>query len=452
MSLTKVSYSMIKGSPVNVIDYISGGTGTSGDPYVGWDTNTPWAANTEFVFPSGTFQHSTTLNLAYSKIYVHGVGRGTILKFTGTGNCVSFDGGGSGINSPHIEGFLITGNASATNGIYTDNATYGICKNIVVQNVSVSGFRSIFGVYWHIENFFMGNNFGAQTTFAAAGIYLGDSGPSQTVTAYTIVNANIADCVNSGIDINNGWTNTIIGGAVEANGDQGLYLGVLAHDNVINGLYIEANTTANAVINGSGNQLIGLWCVDGSNTPIIFGGATSSNHVYGGVYGDITINVGATRNEFTNSRMGGVLTDNGKGTAYNNMFSFGPAQGYIHPTFVASWTNNATFPFETLTSSGADLTSAINTTGFGIANSNTFWLNKGATYIFQWFITLSSGTIPGFVISSNAAGLAVGTCVAGNNIYMFTAGADDNFYFSLRTETATATNFACTQINVKQIN
>jgi len=452
MSLTKVSYSMIKGSPVNVIDYISGGTGTSVDPYVGWDTATPWAANTEFVFPSGTFQHSTTLNLAYSKIYVHGVGRGTILKFTGTGNCVSFDGGGSGINSPHIEGFLITGNASATNGIYTDNATYGICKNIVVLNVSVAGFRSIFGVYWNIENFFMGNNFGAQTIFAAAGIFLGDSGASQTVTAYTIINANIANCVNSGIDIGNGWMNTIIGGAAEANGDQGLYLGELAHDNVINGLYLEANTTANAVINGSGNNLIGLWCFDSGYKRLEFGGASSGNHVYGGIYGDINIVVGATRNEFTSVRMGGTLTDSGKGTAYNNLHSFGPAQGYIHPTFVASWTNNATFPFETLTSSGADLTSAINTAGFGIANSNTFWLNKGATYIFQWFITLSSGTIPGFVISSNATGPAVGTCVAGNNIYMFTSGADDNFYFSLRTETATATNFASTQINVKQIN
>jgi hypothetical protein len=41
MALTKVSYSMISGSPVNVLDYISGGTGTSGDPYVGWDTATP---------------------------------------------------------------------------------------------------------------------------------------------------------------------------------------------------------------------------------------------------------------------------------------------------------------------------------------------------------------------------------------------------------------------------
>jgi len=452
MALTKVSYSMIKGSPVNVLDYISGGTGTSGDPYVGWDTATPWAANTEFIFPSGTFQYSTTLNLAYSKIYVHGVGRGTILKFTGTGNCVSFDGGVSGINSPHIEGFLISGNANATNGIYTDNATYGICKNIVVQNVSVSGFRSIFGVYWLIENFYMGNNFGAQTTFAAAGIFLGDSGASQTVTAYTIINANIADCVNSGIDINNGWTNTIIGGAVEANGDQGLYLGVLAHDNIINGLYIEANTTANAVINGSGNQLIGLWCFDSGYKRLEFGGASSGNHVYGGIYGDINIVVGATRNEFTSVRMGGTLTDSGKGTAYNNLHSFGPAQGYIHPIFVTSWTNNATNPYETLTSSGANITSAINSSGLGIANSNTFWLNKGATYIFQWFITLNSGTLPGFVVSSNTGTSATGVSVVGNNMYMITAGSDDNYYFTLRTESGIASNFACSGINVKQIN
>ena len=114
MSLTKVSYSMISGSPVNVLDYISGGTGTSGDPYVGWDTATPWAANTEYVFPAGTFQYSATLSLPYAGIYLHGVGLGTVLKFTGTGNCVSFDNAG---NSPIIEVFLINGNANATNGI-----------------------------------------------------------------------------------------------------------------------------------------------------------------------------------------------------------------------------------------------------------------------------------------------------------------------------------------------
>ena len=442
---------MTSGAPVNVLDYVTGGTGTSGDPYVGWDTRTPWAANIEFVFPSGTFQYSTTLNLAYSKIYVRGVGRGTILKFTGTGNCVSFDGGVSGINSPRIEGFLITGNAAATNGIYTDNATYGICKNIVVQNVSVAGFRSIFGVYWHIEDFFMGNNFGAQTTLAAVGIYLGNSGASKTVTAYTIINANIADCLNSGIDINNGWMNTIIGGAVEANHDQGIYLGVNAHDNLVNGLYIEGNTVAAAVINGSGNNLVGLWCIDGANSPITFGGVSSSNHVYGGVYGAITIASGATKNEFTSTRLGGVWTDNGSGTAVNNLFSFNIA-AYIHPTFVASWTNNATYPYETFTSSGANITSAINTTGFGIANSNALKLQAGATYLFQWNITLNSGTLPGFVVGSGTSDAAVGVSVAGNNLYMFTPGATTDYYFTLRTESGVASNFACSQINVKQIN
>jgi len=436
---------------VSVMDYVTSGAGTSGDPYLGWDTNTPWAAGIEVVFPTGTFAYSTTLNLAYSKIYVHGAGRATILKFNGTGNCVSFDGGGSGINSPHIEGFLITGNASATNGIYTDNATYGICKNITVQNVSAAGFRSIFGVYWHIENFYMGNNFGAQTTTPTVGIYLGNSGGSETVTAYTIVNANIADCVNSGIDINNGWMNTIVGGAVEANGDQGLYLGVNAHDNLINGLYIEGNATKAAYVQGAGNNFVGLWCVDATNPPIVFSGSTSANHVYGGVYGAITIDSGATRNEFTNTRLEGTWTDNGNGTAVSNVFSDNLA-AYIHPTFVASWTNNATYPYETFTSSGSSITSAINSSGLGVANSNSFYLVGGATYIFQWFVTLNSGTLPGFVVSSNTAASATGVSVAGNNTYMFKANSSGTYYFTLRTESGVAANYAVSNVDVKQIN
>lgn len=434
---------------ISVMDYVTSGTGTSGDPYLGWDTNTPWAANTEYVFPAGTFQYGTTLSLPYAGIYLHGVGLGTVLKFTGTGNCVSFDNAG---NSPRIEGFLINGNANATNGIYTNNANYGICRNITVKNVSVSGFRSIFGVYWNIEDFYMGNNFGTQTTFAAAGIYLGDIGSAgATVTAYTIINANIANCVHSGIDIENGWGNTIIGGAVEANGDQGLYLSPNAHDNIINGLYVEGNTTSAIVVNGSGNNFIGLWCIDSNNTPIFFGATSSSNHVYGGVYGAITIIAGAIRNEFTSTRLGGTWTDNGTGTAVNNVFSMAIA-GYIHPIFVSSWTNNATYPYETFTSSGSNITSAINTTGAGVANSNSFYLNNGATYIFQWFVTLYSGTLPGFVVSSNTADSATGVSVAGNNMYMFKAGGYGTYYFTLRTETGIAVNYSVYNVDVKQIN
>lgn len=450
MPLTKVSYAMTSGAPVNVIDYVSGGAGTDVDPYVGWDTLTPWAANTEFVFPSGVFEYDTTLDLAYSKIYVRGVGRGTVLKFTGTGNCVSFDGGVAGINSPHIEGFLITGNASATNGLYTDNATYGICKNITVQNVSAAGFRSLFGVYWNIENFYMGNNFGAQTTTPAIGIYLGGAGGSETVTAYTIVNANIADCVNSGIDINNGWGNTIIGGAVEANGDQGLYLGLNAHDNLVNNLYLEGNTTAQCVVNGSANNLVGLWCYDATNAPIVFGGATSYNHVFGGIYGNVTIQTGGTGNAFTNVRFFGALSDSGTGSNFISVFSANTAT-YVHPTFITSWTNNATYPFETFTSSGADITSAINTTGYGMANSNGFKCIGKSVYIIQWNITLNSGSLPQFVVSSNPVAGATASCVAGNNVYMFTPGAEDTYYFTLRTESGVATNFSCSQIEIKQI-
>jgi hypothetical protein len=448
MSLTKATYSMIKGAPINVLDYISSGTGTSGDPYLGWDTATPWAANTEYVFPAGTFQYSTTLSLPYAGIYLHGVGLGTVLKFTGTGNCVSFD---ASINAPHIEGFLINGNANATNGIYTNNSNYGICRNITVKNVSVSGFRSIYGVYWHIEDFYMGNNFGTQTTFAAAGIYLGDSGSGQTVTAYTIINANIADCVHSGIDIENGWTNTIVGGAVESNGDQGLYLAPNAHDNIFNGLYIEGNTTSNAVVNGTGNDFIGLWCVDSGNKPIVFGSASSNNSIYGGVYGAITINAGAFRNQFTTTRLEGTWTDNGNGTVVNNVFSDNLA-AYIHPTFVSSWTNNVTNPYETFTSSGSSITSAINTTGLGVANSNSFYLVGGATYIFQWNVTLNSGTLPGFVVSTNTAASATAVSTSGNNMYMFKAGSSGLHYFTLRTETGIAANYSVSNVDVKQIN
>jgi hypothetical protein len=173
--------------------------------------------------------------------------------------------------------------------------------------------------------------------------------------------------------------------------------------------------------------------------------------VFGGIFGAITIDSGALRNEFTNTRLGGTWTDNGSGTTVNNVFSLA-LSAYIHPTFVSSWTNNATYPYETFTSSGSSITSAINSSGLGVANSNSFYLVGGATYIFQWFVTLNSGTLPGFVVNTNTAASATGVSVAGNNTYMFKVGSSGNYYFTLRTETGVATNYSVSNVDVKQIN
>jgi hypothetical protein len=60
--------------------------------------------------------------------------------------------------------------------------------------------------------------------------------------------------------------------------------------------------------------------------------------------------------------------------------------------------------------------------------------------------------LPGFAVSNNTSIAAVAVSTVGNNLYMLTAGLNDNYYFTLRNESGVASDFACSQINVKQIN
>jgi hypothetical protein len=447
MALTKATNRIIAGTPVNVLDYISGGTGTDGDPYTGWDTAVTWAADTEYKFPAGVFQYATTLSLSYTGIRVMGAGRATVLQFTGTGNCVSISDTSS--NSVHIEGFHIKGNVNATNGIYTHNSHYGTCKDIIVSSVGTAAWRTLYGVYWSIENFHTGNNFGTQTILPARGIHLGGAGGGETVTSYNIVNPNIADCTAVGIHLDNGWGNTIVGGATEAMSDIGLHLDSNSHDNTIIGLYIESVTNTAAQIDGTANDLISLWCYGGTVPPIVFGGG-AANQIFGGIYGDITIDAGVKYTSITGSRAGGTFTDNGISTTLNNAWS-DAIVGYLTPApLITGWTNHATNPYETLTSSGTDITSAINTTGQGIVNSNVMNLIKGATYLFQWNVTLNSGTLPNFGVTIFDTSAGVDISKVGNNMYAFVS-TGGSYYLTLKNESGIASDFSVDQVTVTRI-
>lgn len=70
--------------------YATGGTGTSADPWTGWDAACPWASGKAFIFTTGYFRHSATLALdELRNIYFSGMGDGTVLLYTGSGTAVS---------------------------------------------------------------------------------------------------------------------------------------------------------------------------------------------------------------------------------------------------------------------------------------------------------------------------------------------------------------------------
>ena len=120
MSLTKVSYSMITGSPVNIRDYGAVGDGVTDD------TTAIQAALTYadsirgyVIIPTGTFLVSSTLNPANANI----VGEGGALKYTGSAHCLT---------APSvIQGVNFEGPGRATSSIGIKSA--GGFKNQVIQ-------------------------------------------------------------------------------------------------------------------------------------------------------------------------------------------------------------------------------------------------------------------------------------------------------------------------------
>ena len=108
-----------------------------------------------------------------------------------------------------------------------------------------------------------------------------------------------------------------------------------------------------------------------------------------------------------------------------------------------NWTNNANFPYETLTTSGLDITSAINTTAYGAANL-TWVSTPGRTYTAYFNMTLNSGTMPRcFMQTSSSFGNGLEfTPKNGANSFTFLASRSGSIYFSFSTNNGDATNYS----------
>jgi hypothetical protein len=320
MSLTKASYSMVRGAPVNVIDYISGGSGTDADPYVGWDTAITWAEYTEYYFPKGVFQHSVSLSLAYPGIVLRGSGSGTVLKFTGTSVCVRFDRSGlSGVNGIIMENFLIKGNPNATYGIFLTNCHRTTFRNITVVDVTQFGFDINFSVLGLIENFQCSVNISLAAFLPSIGLRIDASGPYAATysTCQLIVNPVIEGISGVGILFDKCIFSKILNGTSEANGI-GVQTTINSGSNVIDAIDCEANSVNDFVIGGFENTLRNAISGSAITTPVYISGTRT---LIDGGHATGVENVG-TNTDFVNFTLAtGSLIDTGSNTQIRNLYS-----------------------------------------------------------------------------------------------------------------------------------
>ena len=143
MSLTKATYSMIQGAPVNVLDFIPAGTNTATtncSAFIQAAINSLTTSGAIYV-PAGEYLLTSTITFP-EELYIEFFGDGslrTIFTFNGTGNAIQASSNTSNKIRVNMSGFYLQrtgGNTTATNGIFMKNCQYS--SNLV--DVYVNGF------------------------------------------------------------------------------------------------------------------------------------------------------------------------------------------------------------------------------------------------------------------------------------------------------------------------
>jgi len=151
MSLTKVSYSMLRGSPTNVIDFGAIGDGVADDTAaIQAALNSFTVIGGDLLFPIGIYKITATL-IVNKPINIYGAGEGSEYQPTQLpatkilwGSAVAlpminFGGFGTLISGGGINNLMIDGNAVATNGLVIKDSQRGNFTNLTITKVVTNG-------------------------------------------------------------------------------------------------------------------------------------------------------------------------------------------------------------------------------------------------------------------------------------------------------------------------
>ena len=163
MSLTKVSYSMITGAPVNVLDFGATGNGSTDDT-TSINAAITYAGSNgggNIFFPAGTYKISSPLVLINSQSLV-GNGNTTIYNVSTTQEAITAGQNPSSYNGnmSYISGINFTGNTSGNSschGILIQGETVFV-SNCTFSNFKGSGIKGTYCQYTRINNCGFSNN------------------------------------------------------------------------------------------------------------------------------------------------------------------------------------------------------------------------------------------------------------------------------------------------------
>ena len=153
MSLTKVSYSMITGAPVNVLDFgantVPGTTDMTAIIQAAHDSIVSSGIPNVLVFPAGTYKCTSGLTINCG--YVSCIGERSVLDFStlGDSSAVTFIGGNPFSGNPYnqancvFQGFKIVGpSTSIAAGLYFNTTSEPGPSHMIVKDCNISNFNN----------------------------------------------------------------------------------------------------------------------------------------------------------------------------------------------------------------------------------------------------------------------------------------------------------------------
>lgn len=307
---------------VNVATKASGGVGTLGSPWIGWDSAITWVANVFYYFPAGFYSAaSSPAGWAIDGIILCGEGPyATVLKFTGAGDAFTIQ-NPTYVNNMHVKvcDMALLGVAGNTNGFHFKNLHRSTFRNLRAYGaLSAAGFLFEGGTGGIAENLTSSTIDGGWTSAAVNGIKLDQSGAGQPITAMTFINPRVDNMTGSGILLTSATFNHFAGGFAEFCNRGIETTATTCWANVFDGMDTESNTTDGYLLAGFDNMILGGQSIDILHVP----SGANNNTVIGGLHNKITLDAGSLQTTlvgFSYNSNAGNLTDNGTMTRRINL-------------------------------------------------------------------------------------------------------------------------------------
>jgi hypothetical protein len=175
------------------------------------------------------------------------------------------------------------------------------------------------------------------------------------------------------------------------------------------------------------------------------------NHATTNFFGDMSDVLSSTQK----TNMDAILESDDNNFDFSDTAGNQVTQSTLGSEELGTWTNNSSYSWDTFTSSGTSITSAISdASGVHIA-TNPFSSVSGKIYKITFNLTLNSGTVPQISIRETVDGtigdgLSIGASSEGVNTYYFQASSTKTLYLFFNL-TDTASNWSASSISIKEI-